>query len=247
MKYTPGHTATSVAFMARRHAATHAAFLLPHLRTGMDLLDCGCGPGIMTVDLARIVRPGNTVGFDRNVEQSGESVQTAREEGLPLSFEDGDVSALPFDDASFDVVFAHALMEHLPDPQRAVREFARVLRPDGILALRSPDWGGFILYPYPADLSDAIRRYRDLMVSNSGDPLAGRKLAAFQRDAGLCDVRSSASYEIYDDPENIAEYLAKQLDPIDSASAKTLRAWHHARDAFFAQAWIESIGHKTGS
>ena len=51
--YTPGHTANAVTFMAQRRAATHAAFFLPQLKAGMRLLDCGCGPGTITLDLAQ--------------------------------------------------------------------------------------------------------------------------------------------------------------------------------------------------
>jgi ubiquinone/menaquinone biosynthesis C-methylase UbiE len=230
--------------MARRSAATHAAFLLPHLRAGMRLLDCGCGPGTITVDLARVVRPAETVGFDRAAEQFAESARVARQEGLRLRFETGDVTALPFDDSSFDVVFAHALMEHLADPSLALREFSRVLKPNGIIAVRSPDWGGFILDPYPIETQRAIHAYRQRMIANGGDPLSGRKLPALLRDAGFRDVRPSATYEIYEDPQLIAGYLAAQLDATDPSMAKTLRDWGRVRDALFAQAWVEGLGRR---
>ena len=195
----------------------------------------------MTLDLARIVRPGKTVGFDREAAQFAESARAARDECLPLTFEAGDVRALPFADASFDVVFAHALIEHLSDPLQVVREFVRILRPNGILAVRSPDWGGFILNPYPADVQQAIHSYRDIMVTNGGDPVAGRKLAALLRDCGLREVVSSATYEIYEEPRSIAEYLAEQLNRTDPMSAKALLNWGRDRDALFAQAWIEAL------
>src|SRR3712207_7201034 len=50
--------------LARRTAADAAAFLLPHLRPGMRLLDAGCGPGTITVGLAGAVQPGEVVGID---------------------------------------------------------------------------------------------------------------------------------------------------------------------------------------
>ena len=60
------HTTTSIdrGRLERRTAARSAAFLLPHLRPGMRLLDFGCGPGSITVGLAGVVAPGEVVGVD---------------------------------------------------------------------------------------------------------------------------------------------------------------------------------------
>ena len=50
--------------LERRTVATSAGFLVPYLRSGMRLLDCGCGPGSITVGLAEVVAPGETIGYD---------------------------------------------------------------------------------------------------------------------------------------------------------------------------------------
>jgi ubiquinone/menaquinone biosynthesis C-methylase UbiE len=56
MSETYTHTDSTVAtdHMSRRAAASHAAFFLPYLRSGMSLLDCGCGVGTITISLAEI-------------------------------------------------------------------------------------------------------------------------------------------------------------------------------------------------
>src|SRR5204863_31465 len=60
--------------------------------------------------------------------------ENARELGLQVRTRACDAEALPFDDASFDLVFGHAVLHHLPDLEQAFEEFHRVLRPGGTLA-----------------------------------------------------------------------------------------------------------------
>jgi ubiquinone/menaquinone biosynthesis C-methylase UbiE len=240
--YTPGHTNNAVTFMAQRRAATHAAFFLPQLKAGMQLLDCGCGPGTITLDLARQVTPGAVIGIDRSDAQFAAARAQAARDGLAVTFEAADIDRLRFADASFDAAFAHALFEHLPDPAHAAAEIRRVLKPGGCFGLRSPDWGGFLLHPFPPDVERAVAAYRGLMSENKGDVFAGRKLPSVLRRAGFARVVASASYEIYQDPALIAEYLAAQLEHRDAPAAASLRAWHRDPEALFAQAWVEAIG-----
>jgi SAM-dependent methyltransferase len=163
---------------------------------------------------------------------------------LPLRFDAANIYDLAFPDESFDAVFAHALFEHLREPEKAAREIRRVLRPGGFVGLRSPDWGGFLLQPYPTPVAEAITNYREMMAANGGDPVAGRKLPGVLRAAGFARVQPSASYEIYEDSAVIAEYLAAQLEARDHTGAVELRAWGRNPEALFAQAWVEAVGWK---
>src|SRR5437016_1460749 len=140
--YTYGHSAVVVGVHARRTAASEAAFFLPCLRPGMRLLDVGCGPGSITVGLARAVAPGEVVGVDLAPDVLDAARTLAAEQDLSaLRFEAGRAEALPFPDASFDAVFAHTLLEHVPDATPVLREMRRVLRPGGLLGGRDADWG----------------------------------------------------------------------------------------------------------
>lgn len=243
--YTPGHTANAVSFMARRRAETHAAFFLPFLRSGDRVLDCGCGPGRITRDFARIVGPtGAVTGIDRTIDQAADGADTTDASTAPVRFEAADVYALPFADASFDAVFSHALFEHLREPPRAAREILRVLKAGGVVGLRSPDWGGFLLDPFDDAIERAIRRYEALVTANGGDIFAGRRLSGILRNAGAEDIKVSATYEIYPDAAVIAEYLALQLDVADGDAAAALRRWGANPHALFAQAWGEVIGRR---
>jgi SAM-dependent methyltransferase len=238
-RYTPGHTASSVAYMAARRAETHARFLLPHLASGQALLDLGCGPGTITAGLAAAVAPGPVLGVDQGAEQLDGARELAARTGLANTrFEESSCYDLPLADASVDRVFSHALFEHLADPARALAEIRRVLRPGGVVGLCSPDWGGFILSP---PLDEPLRVYTRLQEANGGDPLAGRRLGTYLTGAGFADVRADAWYERHLSPAAISDYLAVQLDDAgERGHARALRDWAAAPGAMFAQAWVSA-------
>jgi ubiquinone/menaquinone biosynthesis C-methylase UbiE len=255
--YTPGYGKQVSDFMARRRAATSAAFFLPALRPGMDVLDCGCGPGTVTLGLAQAVAPGRVEGLDLAPGQVALATARAREAGMGnVRFRTGSLYALPYADAAFDAVLAHALLEHLRDPLAALGEARRVLRPGGVVGVRSPDWGGLIVWPTSPPLEDALGAYAALQRRNGGDLYVGRRLGTLLAGAGFTAVRVSAGYECYADPLVIAEYLARRLAEEDGSGhhAAALRAWGEAArpgtaggvGALFAQAWVQATGRVPG-
>src|SRR5688572_8059537 len=68
--------------MAARTVTRDAAFLLPYLHPGMELLDAGCGPGSITVGLAEVVAPGGVVGVDLQAAQVEQARTLAAERGV---------------------------------------------------------------------------------------------------------------------------------------------------------------------
>lgn len=125
----------------------------------MAVLDCGCGPGSITVGLAEIVAPGQVIGLDIEPRQLETARRLAQMRGLSnLRFEQGSVYELPFPDASFDVAVAHFVLEHVSDPLRALREIRRVLRPGGVAAIKDPYYPAFTFRPQ----TDALRRFGEL-------------------------------------------------------------------------------------
>jgi SAM-dependent methyltransferase len=243
--YTPGHGTEALAYMGERRVATHAEFFLPELVRGESLLDCGCGPGTLTVDLAEAVAPGEVHAIDVSEEQFAIGRTVAAERGVAVSFQQGSVYELPFDDARFDAVFAHALLEHLADPRAAVREMARVLRPGGVLGVSSPDWGGSIVAPPHEQLEWALEAWRDLKRENGGEPEAGRHLPVWTAAAGLTDLRVGARYEVYEDPSQIGELLATRLHEAGrQTAASALRLWKSQRASIFAHAWVHVTGRR---
>lgn len=241
--YTPGYGETATGFMARRQARTHAGYLLPHVFPSARILDCGCGPGSITCDLAAIAHAGHVTGIDREPSQvriagaAGEKLRLANIDFTPAS-----VYALPFDPSSFDIVHAHAVFEHLADPMAALSEMHRVLKPGGRLAIRSPDWGGFLVAPETEDLIRALRTYADIQNGNGGDTRVGRKLPALVQSAGFIHSVFSASYDCNQPPSLVGDYLAAGLEAAGcDEDARIWRSWGSSAGALFAQAWCEII------
>jgi SAM-dependent methyltransferase len=206
--YVPGYGADAIAFMERRSAETHAAFVLPRLAPGTRLLDCGCGPGAITVGLAQRVAPGLVVAVDREPSQTALTAERAAAEGVDnVEVQVADVAALPFPEGSFDAVFAHALLEHLSRPAEALAEMRRVLAPGGMIALAAPDFGGFLLAPPDPEVDRAVEYYRRIRESAGGDPLAGRRLGVHwprrasrgssSRPGTRCTTRASRSWSTW--------------------------------------------------
>lgn len=131
-----------------RTAANVGGFFTPFLRLGMRLLDCGCGPGTITVGLAELVAPGEVIGIDASADLIATAQgNAARASVRNAAFQTGDVYSLPFADDSFDAVWVHALLEHLHDPVAALAEMRRVLKPDGIIGVRELDLDSLLIAP----------------------------------------------------------------------------------------------------
>jgi len=179
--YIHGHHESVLRSHRWRTAENSAAFLLPVLEPGMSLLDVGCGPGTVTIDLAS--RVSRAVGVDR----APSVLAAAREAAVGkknVEFLEGDAYALPFADDSFDVVYAHQVLQHLTDPVAVLREMRRVAKPGGYVAVRDADYEAMTWFPRIAGLDDWIALYHEVAEANSHDADAGRKLLSWVLEAG---------------------------------------------------------------
>lgn len=185
--YVNGHQQAVLRSYSWRTAENSAAYLLPHLRPGLRLLDLGCGSGTITADLAQRVGPeGSAVGVDVEASVLQSAAAHAASRGVVnATFVEGSAYALPFPDGTFDVVHAHQVLQHLSDPVSALREALRVLKPGGFLAARDSDYSCFSWSPRVPGLDAWHALYRRIATKNGGDPDAGPKLAGWAREAGF--------------------------------------------------------------
>jgi len=244
--YTPGYSEPTLRLMLKRTAASHAAFFTPVLHRGMRLLDCGCGPGTITVDLAELVSPGQVFGIDLEPIQLRSAQQLSTERHVNASFGVASIYALPFSDGQFDAVFAHALFEHLREPGRALLEKKRVLKTSGLAGIRSPDWAGWLVHPPSPLLEQAFHLFKQMQIANGGNPYVGRALKGLLRESGFSKISISASYEVFDDLPCIVEWLASCLESRGHTelrrNAQEVRAWSEHPDALVAVSWFEGLG-----
>lgn len=238
-RYTPGHNPTATAFMAARDLDSHGFFLAPLLQPGFDVLDLGCGPATISSGIAEVVFPGRVTAVDTSAAQLQHARRLAEgREIVNIDFVAASAYELPFKDHSFDVVFAHALLEHLGSPVDAIRELQRVTRPGGFAVVCSPDWDEFKISPSSPEVEEAISAYRELQEANGGNTHAGAYLRIWLQQAGFTPLVHEEWQEEYEDPSAIGEYLALQLETAGQPEhARTLREWAAHPAARFRQSW----------
>jgi ubiquinone/menaquinone biosynthesis C-methylase UbiE len=252
--YSHGHHDSVLRSHRWRSAENSAAYLLPRLNSADRLLDVGIGPGTITLDLAERLSEGWVVGVDSAPAAVAATRALARAQGVNnLRLMVGDAYQLAFADASFDVVHAHQLVQHLAHPVTALREMRRVCVPGGLVAIRDADYSGMTWHPPSAALTRWLELYQHVARSNGGEPDAGRRLLAWAHAAGFSDVDSSASAWCFARPADIAwwsDSWAERLSHSDFAQqaveqglsdrmelaqlAEGWRRWGKLADAWFA-------------
>jgi ubiquinone/menaquinone biosynthesis C-methylase UbiE len=262
--YTHGHAPATVRQHGRRTAEEAAAFLLPALQPGMRLLDVGCGPGSITRGLAERLAPGQVVGLDLSAQTLAAAREDAAARGLAnLQYEQGSVYELPFPDGSFDVVFAHQVLQHLREPGAALRQMRRVLRPGGLVAVREVDWGTAAYWPADPWIDRFVEVHLKTWYRNGGEPRIGRQLRALFNAADVADLQITASQWCYATPPETVEWgesYAERLltSPMGEraveygyasrsdleAMAAAFRAWAVHPDAFWAFIHVAALARR---
>lgn len=265
-RYSVGYGPRTLQGLGQRSGAREAAFFVPHLRAGMSLLDCGCGPGSITVELAELCAPGEVVGIDIEGAQLEKGEARARERGIGnVRFSVGDIYALPFAEAAFDAVFAHGVLYHLRAPDRALAEMHRVLRPGGLVGIRDSDESSSLHAPETPMLERAVELVHQAWAHNGVNLRFGREQRRLLREAGFVHIKASASYDAFGTPQATRAFGAVLADlmlepqtaepiiqqgwatrPELEEMSAALRAWGEHPDAFWARSRCEAVARKAG-
>ncbi len=203
--YTMGFSEAILESLRRYTAENSAAYMLSHLRPGLRMLDFGCGPGTISVGLAKAVAPGELHGVDMEESQVelARTIAESRRQGNAV-FHVGDVLELPFDDGFFDVAHCHNVLMHVPDTHAALTEVKRVLKPGGIIGCREMIGESCFTYPDFGVIRKAWDMFEDLLAADDGHPQMGKELQSHALEAGFTNVRVTASWDIYTTPVDVA-------------------------------------------
>ncbi|MDA1189744.1 MAG: class I SAM-dependent methyltransferase [Chloroflexi bacterium] len=264
-RYTMSHEQRMIELLTRRTAKHNAAFFTPHLRPSMNVLDCGCGPGNISLDLAQIASSGHITGIDMEVSQISMASAEAAKRGITnATFTQANVYELPFADNTFDAVFTHTLVSHLAEPAKGISEMRRVLKPGGILGIRDLQFSNNIVGPrdHPM-IGEGARLFAELMRANGGDPDVGHKLPSIVSTVGFTLLSATSSSDVFALPDDIDWFgqwinsffalapiagrmmelgltTAEHIEEIQDAALE----WGVAPGAFFAMCFVEVVGKK---
>lgn len=192
--YTHGYHASVLRSHSNRTVENSAAYLAGELKPGRNLLDVGSGVGTITADFARRLSPGRVTALEANAEALALTrTEIARQALANVDFVAGDAHAMDLPDASFDIVHAHQVLQHVKDPVQVLREMRRVCRPGGVVAARDADYAGFVWFPQLPELDEWMGWYQRAARANGGEPNAGRHLLSWAQAAGFTRINASSS------------------------------------------------------
>lgn len=177
--------------------------LRPYLNRGAHVLDVGCGPGAISLDVAEAVKPGKLAGIDSHEESIKTARALAKERKVGnATFQVMSALSLDFPNDTFDLVYSHTALHSIEDAVQALREQRRVAKEGGwVIAAGVRDWGWIPRYPAcPAweKAQEAHARYAEQQrqrfrageqVRAGSGPYAARQTPGWFHEAGLTDLR----------------------------------------------------------
>lgn len=180
-------------------------YQMMQVRSGGRVLDVGCGTGADVVALAQLVGPqGRASGVDHSETMIREARGRGKDCVASIEFERADARALPFRDRVFDACRCERVLEHVEQPERALREMVRVTKPGGRVVAYEPDWGTTAIDATDMELTQRLTWFLVRSVCNGW---IGRRLRRLFRDAGLEHVEVDADVWTITDFELGAQLL----------------------------------------
>ncbi|KAF2110032.1 S-adenosyl-L-methionine-dependent methyltransferase [Lophiotrema nucula] len=227
--YLHGHHATVLRSHEWRTVENSAPHLLPYLTDpSLKILDVGCGPGTITVDLASRLPQGFVYAIDPSAEVIEKAKKHAEEKGITnVRFETGDVfhwdKLEGVKAGSFDIVHAHQVLQHLQDPLGALKEMKKLTKPGGVVAIRDVDYSNMNWYPEMQGIREWLDLYIRLAKRINCDPNIGRRLHAIAMEAGFdrSEIDTTTQTWLFSTPEERTYWCGMWADRVFQSNFKT--------------------------
>lgn len=209
------------------------------LRSGERVLDVGCGTGIVARQAATAVgSTGSVTGVDVAADMVAVAVAQPPPAGAPIDWREGDATALPFADGSFDVVLCQMSLMFVEDRAAAVSEMHRVLVD-----------GGRVVITTPGSIQPTFELMEQAIVEHISPALAGfvrmvfsmnapEDLDSLLHDAGFTDVEASlytATFDLPSPAEFLWQYI--NLTPMGPFVAEAAQEAQEAMEAQVVDTW----------
>ncbi len=168
---------------------SHEALIAPAgIAAAQTIVDYGCGPGALSIELARRVGAnGKIIALDINSEFLKKTRELAITSELDKRVEckqmEGEI--IPLAAESVDRVLCKNVLEYVPDPGKTIAEFHRILKPGGIAHVSDSDWGAALVEP----LGDSFSKLMSAASIAFKTPLIGRKLYGLFQQAGFKNIK----------------------------------------------------------
>ena len=247
--YSLNNTEAQRTYVGVRRAKDWVGFFLPHLKSGDSLLDCGCGVGSITLDLAELVAPGKVIGVDMDEGQLEIARASAKERGLTnVTFEQGNIYQLRFESGRFDAVLAHTLLYHLSDPLSALKALRKMLKPGGIAAVSDDDFDTLTFspdHPFAKRITDI---WRNVVLFNGGNPFYSRNLRGLMLEAGFTRTEGFAvaaeHYGRLEETRRMARVMHHQFHDPALENLVVSQGWATKDEIVEILAWLAEWGER---
>lgn len=212
--YANDHSSAVMRTHSWRTVENSAPYLKPHIKPDMTILDVGCGPGSITVDLASLVPKGRVIGVEYVSDPLDNARELAAERGVTnVEFRVGDIYSLDFPDDHFDIVHVHQVLQHLAEPVKAIQEMRRVTKANGgIFAAR--ETANFTLYPDTPTLKAFFDTTFKVVEARGANANSGSYIHTWAEKAGFdrSQINCSAGTWCFSSPEERAYFGGSMAD-----------------------------------
>ena len=205
---------------------------------GSRVVEPGCGVGAQTVPLALRHPDVSFTSFDRSVESLARAQGSLAGVGN-VNLLRADLMAPPFEDGGFDCALVSYLLEHLPEPERALQVVHRLLKPGGTVYVIEGDHGSCYFHPETEAARRAWACLIEVQRRMQGNALIGRRLYTLLAAAGFTDVKVSPRMVYADEsrPRLMVAFVEKTIVPMVEGAGDAALEW----GLIDAETWDEGI------